>query len=82
MKKTTVEIADALLDEARRTAARDRTTVRALIEEGLRKVFRDRRSRVRFRLRSASVGGRGLHPDVADGSWKKIRARAYEGHGE
>lgn len=82
MKKTTVEIADALLDEARRTATRERTTVRALIEEGLRKVIRDRRSRGRFRLRQASVGGRGLHPDVADGSWEKIRSRAYEGHGE
>ena len=41
--KTTVEISDALLDEARRAAARERTTVRALIEEGLRKVIKDRR---------------------------------------
>jgi hypothetical protein len=34
--KTTVEISDGLLDEARRLAAREATTVRALIEAGLR----------------------------------------------
>jgi methylthioribose-1-phosphate isomerase len=37
--KTTIEISDALLEEARRVAARDRTTVRSLIEEGLRIVL-------------------------------------------
>jgi hypothetical protein len=36
--KTTVEIPDALLDEARRMAAREGVPVRALIEEGLRAV--------------------------------------------
>ena len=80
--KTTVEISDALLEEARRAAAHERTTVRALIEEGLRKVIKARRSHGPFRLRKASVGGRGLHADVADGSWEKIRARIYKGHGE
>lgn len=80
--KTTVEIADGLLNEARQAAAREGTTVRALIEEGLRRVIKDRRTHGRFRLRRASVGGQGLHPDLADGSWDKIRARIYDGHGE
>lgn len=35
--KTTVEIADSLLAAARRLAAKEGTSVRALIEEGLRK---------------------------------------------
>ena len=33
--KTTVDIADSLFEAARRAAARERTTLRALIEEGL-----------------------------------------------
>jgi len=33
--KTTVEISDAILHEARRVATREKTTVRALIEEGV-----------------------------------------------
>ena len=41
--KTTVEIADSLLAAARRLAAKEGTSVRALIEEGLRKVV-DKRS--------------------------------------
>jgi Bacterial antitoxin of type II TA system, VapB len=80
--KTTVEIADGLLNEARQAAAREGTTVRALIEEGLRRVIKERRTQGRFRLRKASVGGQGLHPDLADGSWDKIRARIYDGHDE
>jgi hypothetical protein len=80
--KTTVEIADGLLSEARQAAAREGTTVRALIEEGLRRVLKERRTPGRFRLRKASVGGQGLQPDLADGSWDKIRARIYDGHGE
>jgi Bacterial antitoxin of type II TA system, VapB len=80
--KTTVEIADGLLNEARQAAAREGTTVRALIEEGLRRVIKDRRTQGRFRLRKARVGGQGLHPDLADGSWDRIRARIYDGHGE
>ena len=36
--KTTVEISDSLAEEAKRVAARERTTLRALIEAGLRAV--------------------------------------------
>ena len=38
--KTTVEISDALLKEARRVAARRNVTLRTLIEEGLRQVVK------------------------------------------
>jgi hypothetical protein len=40
--KTTVEIADPLLREARKIAARERTTLRALVEQGLRRVVAER----------------------------------------
>ncbi|MDR4459191.1 MAG: type II toxin-antitoxin system VapB family antitoxin [Nitrospirales bacterium] len=37
--KTTVDIPQSLLDEAKKLAANHRTTVKALIEEGLRRVI-------------------------------------------
>jgi hypothetical protein len=75
--KTTVEISDALLDAARQVATREKTTVRSLIEEGLRHVV-SRRSGARYRLRDASVSGKGLAPDVDGKGWDAIRERIYE----
>ena len=79
--KTTVEISDALLTEARAIAAREEITVRALIEEGLRSAIDRRKSRHRFRLRKASFRGKGLQPRFAAGTWRDIRDAAYEGRG-
>jgi hypothetical protein len=79
--KTTVNISDPLLEEARKVAAQERTTVTALIEEGLRKTLTDRKRKGRFRLRKASFKGKGLAVDLADASWERIRAIVYEGRG-
>lgn len=80
--KTTLEIADPLLDEARRIAARDGETLRALVEQGLRKVVAERRSRgKRFKLRDASVAGEGLQPEFANASWERMRELIYDGRG-
>lgn len=79
--KTTVEIADELLDEVKRLAEKDQTTVRALIEEGLRQVVAIRARSGRFRLKKASYRGKGLHPEVQGGNWETIREFVYEGHG-
>jgi Arc/MetJ family transcription regulator len=79
--KTTIEITDALLAEAREVAAREHASVRALVEEGLRRVLDDRRRRGEFRLRKASFKGRGLQPDAPALEWDAIRERSYEGRG-
>ena len=79
--KTTVEISDALLHEAKRIAAREKTTVRALIEEGLRKALETRRKTQGFRLRDMSYGEGGLRPDMREGSWERLRDVIYEGRG-
>lgn len=76
--KTTVEIADPLLADIRALAEQRRTTVRALIEEGLRAVLRASQQRARFRLRDASVGGEGLQPAFRGADWERIREAAYE----
>jgi hypothetical protein len=79
--KTTVEIPDSLLEEARKVAAREGTTVRALVEEGLRGVVAQRRRATTFRLRRASFKGDGLQPAFAAASWEQIRDAAYDKHG-
>ena len=80
--KTTIEIADKLLEQARKVALRDRTTVRALVEHGLRRELTDR-SRIKpFRLRKASFRGRGLQAGVRGLSWERLREMTYEGRGE
>lgn len=79
--KTTVEITDSLLEEARKAARGERTSVRALIEEGLRQVLATRRRPGGFKLRKATYKGRGLHPPLTEASWERIRDMAYEGRG-
>ena len=79
--KTTVDIADSLLVAARRLAGKERTTVRALIEEGLRSVVDKRTRRAAFTLRPVTFGGDGLSPDLSHEDWEGIRDRAYEDRG-
>jgi len=79
--KTTIEIADALLNDARKLAAREGVTLRALVERGLSRVIRDSRKPASFRLRHAAFKGRGLQPAFRDASWAKIAEAAYEGRG-
>jgi hypothetical protein len=79
--KTTVHIPDALLADAQAIAAREKTTLKALINEGLQRVVKEHRKGKPFRLEDGSVGGRGLNPDLENASWEKIRELAYEGRG-
>jgi Bacterial antitoxin of type II TA system, VapB len=76
--KTTLDIADPLLREARHIAARDGTTLRALVEQGLRNVVAEKKQKRTFRLRKASFKGRGLRPELIDAGWDRIRDLAYE----
>jgi hypothetical protein len=79
--KTTVELSDALLEEAKSVATRERTTLRAIVEEGLREVLKKRKRRGAFRLRKASFRGKGLQPGLTEGSWETVRDLIYEGRG-
>jgi hypothetical protein len=79
--KTTVEISDSLAREAKAVAAREKTTLRALIEDGLREVLKSKRRSARFTLRDASFGGRGLQPEFKSADWNRMRDAAYEGRG-
>jgi hypothetical protein len=79
--KTTLDISDPLLREVRKLAARERTTLRALVEQGLRHVVAENKRKPAFRLRKASFKGRGLRSELGDAQWDRIRDLAYEGRG-
>jgi hypothetical protein len=80
--KTTIEIADSLLADAKEVAARDHTTIRRLVEEGLRLVLEERHERKPFKLRDASFRGkgRGLRPEY-EGNWDKMLEAIHEDPG-
>jgi Bacterial antitoxin of type II TA system, VapB len=78
--KTTIEISDALLREARRVAAKEGVTLRALVERGLHRVIAET-TRPPFRMRDGRFEGNGLHPDVQGLSWEQLREMLYENDG-
>ena len=79
--KTSINIDRPLLARAKQVAAAEGVTLRELVEDGLRQVLADRERPASFRLRRASFRGQGLQPDVAEGSWQRLRDLVYEGRG-
>ena len=78
--KTTIDIADPLLDRARAVADERGTTLKALVEQGLRQVVDGKPSKP-FKLRAGGVNGRGLTPEakrIAGPDGEKMRYLAYE----
>jgi hypothetical protein len=71
--KTTVEIPDSLLKEAKKLASAEGTTMRALLEEGLRRILDDRKQNGAFRLRKVTFKGEGLQHHIAGSSWDRVR---------
>lgn len=80
--KTTVEISDDLAQAIRRIAAEENTTLRALIEAGLRRILEEREEQPVFRLRDASFQGQGLQPDFRGAGWERVRDAAYGSEGD
>ena len=79
--KTTIEISDELAAQVKAYAARERLTLRAIVEQGIRLVLREATAPEPFRLRDASVGGNGLRAEYESAGWARIRDAAYEGRG-
>ncbi len=75
--KTTVDIQDALLEEARALAASRSTTLRRLIEDGLRLVLRQAPAPQAFRLPDCSYEGDGLSERYVSASWVDLREAIY-----
>jgi hypothetical protein len=76
--KTTIDIADSLLDEARRVAAARRTTLRALVEQGLRREIEES-AKPQRKMRDLRFGSGGMRPGFE--TWEQIRDEIYRGRG-
>lgn len=79
--KTTVDISNALFSRTKAMAEREKTTLRALIEEGLRFVLAKRRDRPQFRLKKATFRGKGLQAGFSFDHWESIHDEIYKGRG-
>ena len=79
--KTTIDISDPLLKEAKKIAAQKQTTLRSLVEQGLRDIIAKQGTEGKFILKKASFRGKGLQTEFRGEGWQKIRQAAYEDHG-
>jgi hypothetical protein len=77
--KTTVEIQDALLERARRHARRVGKPLRAVIEEGLRRVLDQDQEPASYRLPDHSVGESGGPNPLEALTWQDLRDEIYGG---
>jgi hypothetical protein len=80
--KTTIEISDPLLQRAKRLAAKRGTTLKAVIEDALRRELAAAETGTpSTSVRTHTFGGRGLQAGLGWGDWAAIRSLAYEGRG-
>lgn len=76
--KTTIDIADDLLNRAKQIAQREKTTLKVLAEEGLRLVLAHRQKRGAIEIQPVVISGNGLQPGLPDDFVDNIRDWAYE----
>ena len=79
--KTTIEIADDLFERAQGFARKEKTTFRALAEQGLRLVLKEKSARQKKLPPLVTFKGEGLTDEFKNASWEKIRDEIYKGHG-
>lgn len=79
--KTTIELPDSLLKQAKRHAEVHQITLKTLVAQGLRRVMAEEQKEAPFKLGDGSVGGNGLSPEFQNARWEKIRDAIYEGRG-
>jgi hypothetical protein len=71
--KTTIELPDASIEQARRVAQQEGATLRALVEEGLQRSLEARRHTARRQLDFPSYRGNGLTDEFQGAPWSRIR---------
>ena len=75
--KTTIDIADDLLLRAKQEAEASKTTLRSLVEAGLREVLGRRSAAKRPQVKPVTFRGKGLQPEFRGKGWDAIRDAVY-----
>ena len=75
--KTTVDIHDELLARAKRHARKSGRPLRAVVEEGLRRVLDAPAPRSRYRLSDLSAGNPDNDDPLESYTWQDLRAMIY-----
>lgn len=75
--KTTIDIADALLVEAKRKAKAENRTLRDVVEDGLRRVLADQPAKQPYTWRPHHFKGNGLQPGQRWDDWEQLRDLIY-----
>jgi hypothetical protein len=78
--KTTIEISDNLLIQAKQLAHEEKVTLRSIVEESLVKTLQERSQRSTKPIQPVVFAGKGLKAEFKDASWQAIRDAAYEEH--
>lgn len=82
--KTSLNIADDLMARAKKHARKKKTTVRQLVEHGLRLVLKEENNADKPKANLVVFGGDGFSEQFNQKSlsWSDIRNEVYKGHGE
>ena len=75
--KTTIEIADPLLRKAKQRAARDGTTLRSLVEQGLENVLAEPTKTKPYKLEIIPFKGEGLTDEFKNATWDDYLEAIY-----
>lgn len=76
--RTTIDLPDDVLAEAKVVTQRSGGTLRELVVEGLILALARRQSlQGSYRLPDCAVAGRGLRPEVSSAPWSSLRDLAY-----
>jgi hypothetical protein len=79
--KTTVELPDDLLERSKAVARRENSTLKALIEEGLRLALRARTRKSTAPFSVQPFQGDGLSAEFTGSGWERIRDEIYRDRG-
>lgn len=79
--KTTIELPDEVLERAKAVARRENSTLKALIEEGLRLALRARTRKRAAPFVVQPFQGDGLTPEFTGAGWDKVRDEIYRDRG-
>jgi len=80
--KTTIELSEKLMREAKKYAAEKGLSLKGVIETALRRMLDQKQRPIKFTLKKASFKGEGLQDGIQEGDWANVREEIYKGRGE